>query len=439
MEQNNDEIVIDLREIFGILRKNWHKVAGVTALFTAAAVAYVLTATPLYESTVQLQIRRPQNLASDMLNVGEAGQGGQTQQRMGTYKKIFTSRAVVVPLMEEFAERDKNGKLPRVEDFVKKTIKITSERNSEVMQIAVTAKSPEQAQNLNYKLLNGFNVQLQKVTKDLQTNTANVLTKRAEDSKKELKQIRAKMDRIYSSSGNISPVTLSDRVVSRVSSMRQALEDNALAMRQTRIRLAEVEEQLKNVPASEINNETLTKLYEEANMAEAEMRALQDGNRGSSKLEKANKKYEAVQKQIAKMQDKILRDEVPVTSGRYADLKKSKYNLEQELIRRTHDSEYWQRVISEDEVKIPKLLENKREYERICDEERNIKNLNDMILKKLNEIQTAENTDTGHVAVIEEPTYNDKPVSPRKVRIPAVAFVLGIICGSMYVVLKEKL
>lgn len=40
--ENNDEIVIDLREVFAILKKKWATVIGITAIFLAGACAYVV-------------------------------------------------------------------------------------------------------------------------------------------------------------------------------------------------------------------------------------------------------------------------------------------------------------------------------------------------------------------------------------------------------------
>ena len=43
------------------------------------------------------------------------------------------------------------------------------------------------------------------------------------------------------------------------------------------------------------------------------------------------------------------------------------------------------------------------------------------------------------IDVLDTPSFDEKPVSPKKARTLAIALVLGLICGSMYTVLKEKL
>lgn len=50
MAEDNDEIVIDLREIFGILKKRIGMVAGIAALFVVCAVGYCFIKAPVYEA-----------------------------------------------------------------------------------------------------------------------------------------------------------------------------------------------------------------------------------------------------------------------------------------------------------------------------------------------------------------------------------------------------
>ena len=42
------------------------------------------------------------------------------------------------------------------------------------------------------------------------------------------------------------------------------------------------------------------------------------------------------------------------------------------------------------------------------------------------------------ILLVDEASFDDEPVSPKKVRTLAIALVLGLICGSMYAVVKEK-
>ena len=444
MNQQNDEVVIDLREIFGILRRRWRCIAGTTVLFTAAAVAYVLIVTPMYESTMLLQVKEPKNLKSDMLSLGvddissSRFNKDHVQQRVGTYKAVILSKSVVMPLIEEYGEKDKDGKLSNADSFIKNRIKVTSERNSDVLKVAVTAKSPEVAREMNSKLLSGINKQFTKMIVDVQRDTEAMLNKRVEEGSKKLQEIRAQRDDRYHASGDVSPVTEADRVVKLVSDMHQKQKENRLALRKVRISLAEVEEQLKNLPEAEITNDSIRNITKWLTELEFERSVAAAEKPDSKQVEVFDRKIASVRKQIKEGRERILAGLDASSGGRYTTLFNKRYDLTQEIIRRQHDDEYWTSVIAEHETKIQSLLAQKREYEKIGEQEVIIKGLHDMAIEKLNQIRTAVNAETGYLAVIEEPTYNDAPVAPRKVRITAIAMALGFILGSMYAVLKGK-
>lgn len=120
--ENNDEIVIDLREVFVILKKKWATVIGITAVFLAVAGAYVVFWPKTYESVA-------------LINTNSANQA------------IFQSRSVINQLIKKYGEKDDKGNLPKYKDFLKK-IKLTQPRNSNYLTVSVLAKEPKLAQNM---------------------------------------------------------------------------------------------------------------------------------------------------------------------------------------------------------------------------------------------------------------------------------------------------
>lgn len=120
--ENNDEIVIDLREVFAILKKKILTVLGITAVFLAVAGAYVIFWPKTYESVA-------------LVNTNMANQA------------IFQSRSVINQLINKYGEKDDKGNLPKYGDFLKK-IKLTQPRNSNYLTVAVLAKEPKLAQNI---------------------------------------------------------------------------------------------------------------------------------------------------------------------------------------------------------------------------------------------------------------------------------------------------
>ena len=129
MDQQNDEVVIDLREIFGILKKGISKVLIVTALFVVVAGAYAFLWPKTYESVALIR----------------------TDQSNQSY---FTARSVVEPVIVKYGVRDDKGALPRYDSFIK-NIKLTQARQSKFLTVAVQAKDPQLAQDMNKMLVEG--------------------------------------------------------------------------------------------------------------------------------------------------------------------------------------------------------------------------------------------------------------------------------------------
>lgn len=125
--RDNDEIVIDLREVFGILKKKVKTVLGITAVFLAVAGAYAFFWPKTYESVALIR--------TNMNNQG-----------------YFTARSTVEPVIVKYAEKDDKGKLPRYDKFIK-DIKLTQPRNSNFLTVTVNAKDPQLAQDMNKMLV----------------------------------------------------------------------------------------------------------------------------------------------------------------------------------------------------------------------------------------------------------------------------------------------
>lgn len=127
MENNNEEIVIDLREVFSILKKKVKTVFAITLAFMVVAGAYAFFWPKTYES-VAIVITAQDN------------------------QNYFTARKAVEPVIAKYGERNDKGELPKYKDFVK-TIKLTQPRNSKFLTVTVQAKEPKLAQDINKMLL----------------------------------------------------------------------------------------------------------------------------------------------------------------------------------------------------------------------------------------------------------------------------------------------
>ena len=69
----DQEYTIDLMEVAGIISENRKPIAKITGGFIAAAILYLLIASPVYESEALLRIKQQQGLGSSLLDAATGG------------------------------------------------------------------------------------------------------------------------------------------------------------------------------------------------------------------------------------------------------------------------------------------------------------------------------------------------------------------------------
>lgn len=151
-----EEVTIDLRELAQVVLANKKKVAATTAAFLAAGGIYLFFAHPVYQSDSLLRIKQDKGLGDSILASLPSGNAANDKQRMMTDAEILKSRNVVLPVIEATEEPDKNGKLPTYEAYVQGHIVTKPYKDTEILQVSVTGKSPKQAQQANDLLVQGF-------------------------------------------------------------------------------------------------------------------------------------------------------------------------------------------------------------------------------------------------------------------------------------------
>ena len=136
-----------------------------------AGGAYLLVAPPVYQSTSLLRIKQDKGLGDSILSKVSGGNAMDDKQRMMTDAEILKSRNVVLPVIAQTEERDEDGKLPDYDGYVKSHIITKPYKDTEILEVDVTGKSPEQAQKANNLIIKGFMNRLTELSHDEQKRT----------------------------------------------------------------------------------------------------------------------------------------------------------------------------------------------------------------------------------------------------------------------------
>ena len=131
--QLDDEIEIDLWELFQVLLKNWLWI--LLSTLGCAILGLLITMfliTPKYRAEATMIVNTRQDQTATVTN----DQITSAQKLVDTYSIIIRSRRVIDPIMEKLNIEDE------YEDFVE-TILVESVNNTQVMSIQVENKDPE--------------------------------------------------------------------------------------------------------------------------------------------------------------------------------------------------------------------------------------------------------------------------------------------------------
>ena len=213
------EQIIDIKDIAKILVRKRRTIINVTGICILLGGAYLIVTPSTYQSTAMLRIKQTQGLGNSVLSSDPSYSDTMARQLMNTDAEILKSRNVVEPVINEIAED--SSKLPTYEEFVKNRIETKPYKETQLLQVSVTGKSPEEAQEANQLLIDTFLKRLAELSQVEQKATREFLQKRVVTAKEELSEAEKKLqqfqvdNKIYSTNdqmkGLTDKITLIDR------------------------------------------------------------------------------------------------------------------------------------------------------------------------------------------------------------------------------------
>lgn len=141
--QNIDQdIEIDLSEVFNTVKENKLKYASVITGCAAVALGFAFMQPPKYESTAVVR-------AKVMSVTGQVDSKQTNKDEMGSYLQIMQSRSVIEPIIAKVKSIPDDSPMKVNKDvtsFVKGYLKYNNPKGTDIIQVTATAKNPEEAQ-----------------------------------------------------------------------------------------------------------------------------------------------------------------------------------------------------------------------------------------------------------------------------------------------------
>lgn len=267
---DEQEITIDLRDLWNVIKKNVPIIRKATLGCVAAAVLYLIIVPPTYESVALLRVKQPKGIGSSILESMPMGNAMATKQLMSTYAEILKSRSVVVPVIEATEEADDDGLYPRYEDYLEKRVTTNPFKDTEIMEVKVNAKTAEDAQKANQLLVNGFLSRLTDLVRGEQKTTRLFIEERVKSSKQELNDAETKVTEFKKENNVLSPDDQIKMAADKLSLVDKLRAENQVALEAAKARNSAVSGQLQNNSASIADNNVITAYQKRLAELEAE-------------------------------------------------------------------------------------------------------------------------------------------------------------------------
>ena len=434
-----EEQTIDLREVWQILRTHKMTIAKITAICLLLAGAYLIIVPPTYQSVSLLRVKQDKGIGSSILDALPTGNTSQAKQQMNTDAEILKSRAVVQPVIEA-TEIPKDGRYPEYDEYIKARIVTTPFKDTEILQVAVTGKSPEQAQEANNMLVQGFMRRLVDMSHDEQRETREFIGKRVVSAKKELSEAENVLkqfevdNKIYSTDDQIKGLT------DQLSVVDKARAENQLDLETAKAALQTIDGQLEDTGAGIADSPAI----QQYKIQLAQLEATKAGYLGKytaehPEMQKINQQITAAKASLGREIDQIVAQQAPSSSVVQQGLLADKFKNEAAIAVAEGKRQALAALDVQNNAEIADLPAKEQGFIRAKRDVDVAQEIYIMLAKRLEEAKVAEVMVPHEIQIVDEATLPDKPIKPKRAVTMAVALLLGLLGASGFVVARSML
>lgn len=426
-----EETTIDLKEIIKTIKKRRGLITKIFLGMVTLAVIISLLIPPTYEAETNLRIKQPKGLANSLLGDLPMGNSGATKQLMSTYAEILKSRTVVQVVIDKTQTDGVNEEdIPTYEQMLKR---ITTQpvKDTEILKVKVTAKSPEEAQLVANTLVNTFNERMTYLVRSEQKTIREFIGERLQESKKELEQAEGVLEKYKREQKIVAPDEETKAMVGKFSTIDQLSAENIVAMSAAQARLSTAKQQLNKEKPGFVADSPLIQQYK-IKLAELEVKLVSLSSSYTEKHPEVMATRAAIQETNGKLSSEVARvisADAPSMNPIHQGLVQSQIQSEAEISARTAQNQAIKNILSSSEQELGKLPAKEQGLAKVMRDATVNREIYIMLAKRHEEARISEVMEPTDVQVIDIAIAPEKPISPKKRLNVVIAAILGIFVG----------
>ena len=423
-----EETTIDLKDILKTIKKRRTLIISIfaAAVIIAAVVSFLIP--PTYEAETTLRIKQPKGLADSLLADLPTGGAGNTKQLMSTYAEILKSRTVVETVIDK-TQVDKEV-VPTYEQMLTR-ITTLPVKDSELLKIKITAKSPEEAQFVANTLVDTFNERMSLLVRSEQSRVRQFIGERMKESKIELEKAETILKKYKTDEKIAAPAEETKAIVENLSSINKLSAGNTVALATAKANANSATYQLDKEKPGFVADSPLIQQYK-GKLAELEVQMVTLSQKYTDK----HPEIIATRAGIEETKDKlnteaarVVNADAPSTNPVHLALLQEKIKSEAEITAGNAQKTAIDSIIAEGEKEISKLPAKEQGLARVMRDATVAQEIYIMLAKRHEEARISEVMQPTDVQVIDVAIAPIKPISPKKTLNVVIAAILGLFIG----------
>ena len=447
-----NEESIDLGKLMQIMLERKKVVGGIIVGCTVLAIGTAFVLPKQYESTTLVQTRSAGKdiggaaaMAAAMgINIGSLG-GGSSNASPLNYIELMKSRRVLDPIIDQIDWPDEKKK-PEAKEFAKKNLKIENTKQTNLITVTATGRTPEEAQLISQGVVDNFLAMQTENSRQTQSLLVTFLNDRIEKAKQEADDAAAKLA-AYSKENKIySPTDQAKLAIEQLNAYDKTIGEMQVkqksAQAQYDVATQKLGEQKAGARSFNINdNSTVQSIRSQIVKQEVELVGLRQ------KYTENHPNVIAAKKQLAQLQQ-ALSDEVGAVVGSNAaslnaaqmEILKNQAVAQAEASAATASEEAIKAKKSEKEAEIGKLPDAMMNYIQLESDAKIKQQIYLSLVQQCEQDKIQEAMESMDIQIIDAANLpdEDKPAAPRKKLITAIGFVIGCLISFGYGLIMYK-
>ena len=355
------------------------------------------------------------------------------------------SRTVLDPIIDQLEWEDEKKK-PNAKDFAKKVLKIENTKQTNLITVTATGKTPEEAQMISQGVVDNFLAMQTDKGQQTQSTLVQFLNDRITEAKKDAEDARTKFAEYQQNHKVYSPDEQAKAAVAKMNAFDEALSNMAVQQKASQAKLDAVSAKLGDIRSSSQNfnindNETVMALRKQIVDAQVGLVGLQE------RYTEENPHVISAKERIAALQNKLTEEVNTIVASKYTTMNPTQAaligeqaNAQVSMAVAQASATAIQERKAEKEKELEQFPKEVLEYLNLQRDTAIKEEIYTNLVKQCEQNKIQEAMESMDIQIIDPADLpdEDKPAGPRKKLITAIGFVIGCLISFGYGLIQYK-